>query len=325
MADDIVDFSFDEVVAQMDEDDGFGVMADDSAAENARGAGEPPRENAVSADEENHEPADEEPAEVIVAEKSEPASDGFVDDSRAEAEFAPVHGEEEPSPSVPETSAAVVPAQEDDAVSAEENPEEISGETPPDDEGGAAGSADVTAMDDENRAIEEAGAAFNPLDPESVGNFLEKMGVSPDLIESKKCLVDVMQRENDLLDEILRTQAELHDFVRQKNWDSLNEKLESLQNLSDSFSELEEERETLCELIDMRSDEELSPVLTQVRGKLQKSKIENHALNEYITTTRKFLQGVFDSVVPQRRNVLYSKTGKIVRPEISGVSLDISL
>jgi len=29
--------------------------------------------------------------------------------------------------------------------------------------------------------------------------------------------------------------------------------------------------------------------------------------------------------VPQRRNVLYSKTGKIVRPEISGVSLDISL
>lgn len=317
MADDIVDFSFDEVVAQMDEDDGFGVMADDSAAENARGADEPSREKADSADGENRAPAEDEASEEKVAEEKAPAADGFVDDARSEEECAPVHEEDEPSPAVPENSAAVVPVQEVDAAFAEENPEEIPSDG--DDSG------DVPPVEDENRAIEEAGAAFNPLDPESVGNFLEKMGVSPDLIESKKCLVDVMQRENDLLDEILRTQAELHDFVRQKNWDSLNEKLESLQNLSDSFSELEEERETLCELIDMRSDEELSPVLTQVRGKLQKSKIENHALNEYITTTRKFLQGVFDSVVPQRRNVLYSKTGKIVRPEISGVSLDISL
>lgn len=313
MADDIVDFSFDEVVAQMDEDDGFGVMADDSAAENARGADETSREKADSADGENRAPAEDETSEEKVAEEKAPAADGFVDDARSEEECAPVHEEDEHSPAVPENSAAVVPVQEVDAAFAEEIPS------------GGDDSGDVPSVEDENRAIEEAGAAFNPLDPESVGNFLEKMGVSPDLIESKKCLVDVMQRENDLLDEILRTQAELHDFVRQKNWDSLNEKLESLQNLSDSFSELEEERETLCELIDMRSDEELSPVLTQVRGKLQKSKIENHALNEYITTTRKFLQGVFDSVVPQRRNVLYSKTGKIVRPEISGVSLDISL
>ena len=132
-----------------------------------------------------------------------------------------------------------------------------------------------------------------------------------------------MQRENDLLDKILETQTELHNFVREKNWECLNEKLESLQGLSDDFASLEEEREVLCELIDIRSDSDFSPVLTQVRGKLQRSKIENHALNEYISTTRKFLQRVFDSVVPQRRNVLYSKDGKFLRPKPTGVAVDI--
>ena len=63
MADDIVDFSFDEVVAQMDEDDGFGVMADDSAAENACGADETSREKADSADGENRAPAEDETSE----------------------------------------------------------------------------------------------------------------------------------------------------------------------------------------------------------------------------------------------------------------------
>lgn len=167
-------------------------------------------------------------------------------------------------------------------------------------------------------------------DEEIVETFTEEKDVKVEisdleLLEKKKELIEVMQKENELLDEILKTQTDLHNLVKEKNWDGLNEKLEGLQILSDNFAELDEEREKLCELIDIRTDEDVSPVLLQVRGKLQKSKIENHVLNEYISTTRKFLQGVFDSVVPQRRNVLYSKNGKIVRPELSGVAVNISL
>ena len=78
----------------------------------------------------------------------------------------------------------------------------------------------------------------------------------------------------------------------------------------------------LSDHIDMASDETISPVLSEVRGKLQKSKVENKVLNEYISTTRKFLQGVFDSVVPQRRNVLYSNKGQVVKPELSSIVLN---
>ena len=142
------------------------------------------------------------------------------------------------------------------------------------------------------------------------------------IIAQKENLLSVMQEENALLDKILEQQTLLHNCVKEKDWDSLNKKIANLQNLSDQFVELEEKRTSLSENIDMASDETISPVLTEVRGKLQKSKVENKVLNEYITTTRKFLQGVFDSVIPQRRNILYSNKGQIVKPEPRSVVLN---
>lgn len=143
--------------------------------------------------------------------------------------------------------------------------------------------------------------------------------VEQKIIEHKKNLLSVMQEESELLDRILEQQTVLHTCVREKNWEKLNFNIENLQNLSDQFVELEEKRGILCSGIDMNSDSDISPVLAEVRGKLQRSKAENSVLNEYISTTRKFLQGVFDSVVPQRRNVLYSKKGDIVKPDLSSV------
>ena len=142
------------------------------------------------------------------------------------------------------------------------------------------------------------------------------------IIAHKENLVSVMQDESALLDKILEQQTLLHNCVRDKDWEMLNKNIENLQNLSDQFVELEEKRMELSANIDMAGDETISPVLSEVRGKLQKSKVENKVLNEYISTTRKFLQGVFDSVVPQRRNVLYSNKGQVVKPELSSIVLN---
>ena len=142
------------------------------------------------------------------------------------------------------------------------------------------------------------------------------------IIAHKENLVSVMQEESALLDKILEQQTVLHDCVKDKDWEMLNRNIENLQTLSDQFVELEEKRMALSDHIDMASDETISPVLSEVRGKLQKSKVENKVLNEYISTTRKFLQGVFDSVVPQRRNILYSNKGQVVKPELSSIVLN---
>lgn len=150
---------------------------------------------------------------------------------------------------------------------------------------------------------------------------MEEQKIGEKVIEKKQELIGVMQEENALLDKILSVQTVLHNCVKGKNWEELNKNIEDLQNLSDKFVELEEKRTELSEQVG-KDDAEVRPVLSEVRGKLQRSKIENRALNEYISTTRKFLQGVFDEVVPQRRNKRYSSKGEIVKPELSSVVLN---
>lgn len=150
---------------------------------------------------------------------------------------------------------------------------------------------------------------------------MEEQKVGDKIIEKKQELIGVMQEENALLDKILSAQTVLHNCVKEKNWEELNKNIEDLQNLSDKFAELEEKRTELADQVG-KDDAEVRPVLSEVRGKLQRSKIENRALNEYISTTRKFLQGVFDEVVPQRRNKRYSDKGEIIKPELSSVVLN---
>ena len=369
MADETSDFSFDDVVAQLDDLDvetPEKVEDDTKTGESAEEKDCTSTENVdfVPVSEASSEISDSESAsevrvdekesdenaesvvepivsdgEVVVAseETAIPDGDAGSDDESSDSAgnvSAEMSNNIEESVALPETSGsedAVETVGTSGGIYADENSSADSDSSASADSDLSSNESDAAGESDEgnaepspeNPSVEEVATSFNPLDPDSVGKFLEGMGVPAEVVESKKCLIDVMQRENDLLDKILETQTELHNFVREKNWECLNEKLESLQGLSDDFASLEEEREVLCELIDIRSDSDFSPVLTQVRGKLQRSKIENHALNEYISTTRKFLQGVFDSVVPQRRNVLYSKDGKFLRPKPTGVAVDI--
>lgn len=299
--DEIVDFSFDDVVAQLDDSEEDSGKVDSKATDEEVTLKNVDLESSVEEVKEKEgnfvEPA-------IVNEKNEDGSEIIEDESvKVDSQKNQVV-DESPKDEVEEVFNNF--EDKSDSILDEENNDEVSFE-------------DVAEQVDSLIQDEEIVETFTE------GKDVKVEISDLELLEKKKNLIEVMQKENELLDEILKTQTDLHNLVKEKNWDGLNEKLEGLQILSDNFAELDEEREKLCELIDIRTDEDVSPVLLQVRGKLQKSKIENHVLNEYISTTRKFLQGVFDSVVPQRRNVLYSKNGKIVRPELSGVAVNISL
>lgn len=59
-----------------------------------------------------------------------------------------------------------------------------------------------------------------------------------------------------------------------------------------------------------------------MRQKLAVSKIENDALSDYIRVTKDFLQGVFNNAVPQARNTVYSKKGRLVNAMPESVVLD---
>lgn len=140
-------------------------------------------------------------------------------------------------------------------------------------------------------------------------------------LELKNTICETLKSEAELLDVIIKVQKEVHECVLKRNWLLLEEKITKMNELSSLFAELDKKREEL-EAAHNFKDFEVAGAKAQVKSRLLKSKLQNKILNEYIFTTKSFLQGIFDQVLPERRNVTYSRYGKIVKPELHNVVLD---
>ncbi|MGI5055151.1 hypothetical protein [Treponema socranskii] len=136
-----------------------------------------------------------------------------------------------------------------------------------------------------------------------------------DITEMERLLL----RENEILDRMLERQSALRTAVLQKKWDGVLESISAITKLTEGFEEAEKARNALS---DARSDEAKKaslPLLTQVRGKLVKSKTANRTLGNYIAVARDFIQSVLDEAFPQSGATVYSKAGKIMRAKPSSV------
>ena len=136
-----------------------------------------------------------------------------------------------------------------------------------------------------------------------------------DISEMERLLL----RENEILDSMLAQQSALRTAVLQKKWDGVLESISAITKLTEAFEETEKARNALSAA---RSDEAKKaslPLLTQVRGKLVKSKTANRTLGNYIAVARDFIQSVLDEAFPQSGATVYSKAGQIMRAKPSSV------
>lgn len=152
-----------------------------------------------------------------------------------------------------------------------------------------------------------------------------------------KRLFDILESQSSLLANIIDTQKKIHEAVIAKNWESLQIDLATLDALSQKFALVEHERDALCTppcaeesgdsaeqrleandfydtiaLFPREEQDALVGAFTKLRRKLFTSKIENTGLTAYLKITRDFLQGIFDTAVPNRRSRVYSHTGAII-------------
>lgn len=135
-------------------------------------------------------------------------------------------------------------------------------------------------------------------------------------------LIGVLEEESQLLDDILSLQGVVRLCVKKRKWNELEKNLSELQAKGDRFSELDLMREKLSAEKNLYDDSNVAVCSNVVRSKLVKSKIENQVLNEYVSTTRKFLQRVFDDALPESRNKIYDRYGRIVKNEASSLILN---
>jgi hypothetical protein len=139
-------------------------------------------------------------------------------------------------------------------------------------------------------------------------------------------LLEIIKTQSTLLDTIIESQKKIREAIIAKSWAQLETDLPVLDGLSQKFAALAAQQKTLCGpdqgvkadfyRIVANFPQEYRPQLfdafTTLRHKLFISKIENKGMDDYLRTTRDFLQGVFDSVVPTRKNKVYSNTGALV-------------
>ncbi|MGL4981654.1 MAG: hypothetical protein ACRC4W_02135 [Treponemataceae bacterium] len=138
---------------------------------------------------------------------------------------------------------------------------------------------------------------------------------------------ELIMRQNNILTLILADQRLIRQAVVDRNWETLDQTIHKVQILSDEFESLENKRQQLLGQIDCESGKDIYQIAYMfsesvrqsllenfrlMRQKLAVSKIENDSITDYVRITKGFLQGVFESVVPQRRSKVYSNSGKIV-------------
>ncbi len=133
----------------------------------------------------------------------------------------------------------------------------------------------------------------------------------------------VLEREEQILDELVKNQNSLRKAVTEKNWESLTKIINNINSISSDFLEADNEREVIQDMMKMDEVKPYFGRLADMRSKLLKCKIENQALSKYVNITKNFIQGVVEDALPQSGNKVYSKTGKIVQPQPQSVVLNM--
>lgn len=159
-------------------------------------------------------------------------------------------------------------------------------------------------------------------------------------IDYSEKIKTLLKAEDAILTEIYNVQQKIRESVNERNWDNLQNYLDLFDALSNKFASFETERIECFNYLGLKDSSSFSSLnkkLSQsvsldikdlyvsVKQKLLASKIENNALNDYIKITSEFLQGVFDNVIPQRKNTVYSRTGSIVKNQPKSMILNTVL
>lgn len=141
--------------------------------------------------------------------------------------------------------------------------------------------------------------------------------------DKKTELIKVLQSQDELLDSILSEQNKMHSNVKERDWESLQDSISALRRMSDSFVELDQQREMLTEADShIYYEPSVEPLFVSLRTKLTKSRIENDALRTYVTTTKDFIGNVIEECFVKTATT-YSPAGKLVKPEVGNVLVNI--
>lgn len=131
----------------------------------------------------------------------------------------------------------------------------------------------------------------------------------------------ILDLEDSLISEIVLIQRNIHDAVLTKSWETLTALVNNMNEASTDFNNIDSQRDAIQCKMTAAELKQFSNKLLLLRSKLSQSKIENKALNDYISITRGFISGVLDKATTKT----YSRYGQIVQKQPVSVLVSTNL
>lgn len=132
---------------------------------------------------------------------------------------------------------------------------------------------------------------------------------------------EILTKEGALISDISAVQKDMRVSVQEKSWGKLTCLIDKMNELTNSFSELDATRDAMQNEMTSSEVKVFNKKLLLLRSKLAQSKIENKVLNDYISITRGFINGVLDKASTKT----YSRYGQIVQKQPVSVLVSANL
>ncbi len=137
--------------------------------------------------------------------------------------------------------------------------------------------------------------------------------------KTKVVLKIILASQEELLDGMLYEQSCIHKSVQERRWEGMEGHMSRMEAYGKGFLDLDQKRESLGDYKELLNDKEISDLVSNVRSKLVKSRIENDALTTYVKATQEFVTGVIESCASRERNTVYTRFGNVKKPAVQSV------
>lgn len=151
----------------------------------------------------------------------------------------------------------------------------------------------------------------------------------------------ILRNEISVLAALYNCQKRMYECVLIRDWVALQKETHDSETLADTFLEFERNRIELlrdavpgvegtmdfyCITISFSEPDRsrINALFREMKKLLLLSKTENEVFNTYITNARTLVSGMLETVLPARRNKIYSRMGSIVSANVENLVVNRS-
>lgn len=159
--------------------------------------------------------------------------------------------------------------------------------------------------------------------------------------KSSTALETILRNEISVLNELYACQKRMYECVLVRDWVLLQKETAGADALTDRFVELENTRiwcaRSVCPDSDGSKDfyrvteqfaederKTLNQLFREVKSLLVLSKSENDVFNTYIANARSIVSGLLETVMPARRNKIYTRQGALASAPVESLVVNRS-